>query len=722
MSTASASPGAVPVAAPAAVGSVVPAASVSAENTSALGAGSVLTTTDPTRLLSRTVLGPGATHTVSVPGLPGDARAVVVNLTATDASVPTTVTACSGSGCSVGSAVSARPGMPVSRQVVAPVVNGKVSLRNSAGTVSVFVDLSAYVRPASTQGGEEYLPTPQRRVLSWQLLGARGTSVLQLPDVPEGATAVVLDVGYSSATARSFLSVCPADQSATTCVRTSAIQTVPGVNHSNSVVVPVDAAGRVKLYNDAGSVRVNADVQGWYVARGSTDVGGELVGASGAIATRLASAGATRTVTLPGVPAGASSAVIVVRSTYAAGGTGVWACPAAAVVAQCKTASVLNPLPGYITDNVAYVELGGSKGNQITLGSTTAAADITVSALGYTIHAAAAEPTPEPEPEPTPTASPKPTASASPKPSASPSPTAAVTGGKPGASNTGVPAGLSLKRHDGDIVVTQAGTVIENMDIHGFITVRAPDVTIRRSIVRGSGPGTTNMGLVNCNHNACSNLLVEDVTLAPKQPSVWLNGLFGHDYTARRVNTYHVVDGFQIHNVRNNGGPVNVVIENSWCHDMSYFHKDPNHDNTETHNDCIQIQGGTNMRITGNNLESFMATQAGDQNYDARNRGSALMVTPNAAPVSKVTMTGNWLDGGYASAYFSTSKFGAMNFGTFSGNMFGRNQYDHGRGSRYQIRIADSGVTFDNPLTTNKWADGSGNLAEGRDAGIRFGS
>ncbi|MFC0644608.1 hypothetical protein [Cellulomonas phragmiteti] len=704
---------------------VVPSSQTSVETPSALGSGSVLTTTDPVRLLGRTVMAPGTTRTIAVPGLPSGTLSVVLNLTAVDAAGPSTLTACApGASCSVASAVPVVPGYPTARQVVAPVANGSITLRNSGSEVSVFLDLTAFVRPASIEGGEVYLPTPQRRVLSWNLLGARATTVLQLPDVPEGATAAVLDVGYSSATDRSYVAVCPADQASAACARTSVINPVPALNHSNSVVVPVDAAGRVQLYNNAGSLRLNVDLQGWYVERGMTDVGGQLVAASGAVPTRLAP-GANRTVTLPSVPAGTSSAVVIVKATATAGSTGVWACPTAAVVPQCTAASVSNPYPGRITENVAYVELGGPNGNQLTLGSTLASVDVTVSVLGYAVHAPAPAPAPVPEPPaPTPTAAPQP-----PAPSASPSPTAGAgtpvappAGGKPGASTTGVPAGVNLTRHDGDIVVTQAGTVIENMDVHGFITVRAPNVTIRRSVVRGSGPGTTNIGLVNCNHSACSNLLVEDVTLVPKQPSVWLNGIFGHDYTARRVNTYHVVDGFQIHNVRNNGGPVNVVIENSWCHDMSYFHSDPNHSNGPTHNDCIQIQGGTDIRITGNNLESFMSTKAGDQNYDARNRGSALMVTPNAAAVSRVNVTGNWLDGGYASAYFSTSKFGAMRFGTFSGNMFGRNQFDHGRGSRYQIRIANDGITFDNPLTTNMWADGSGYLAEGRDAGIRFGS
>ena len=408
VSTASASPAQVPAALPAA-SPVMAAAAPSAESAAPLGAGSVFTTVAPTRLLNRTVLGPGSTYDVSIPNLPNGTRSVIVNLSGSDATVPTTLSACTGSSCSVASALSLRPGMPASRQVVAPVTNGKVTLRNSTGQVAVQLDLSAYVRPSSVSGGEVYVPTPQRRVLSWHLLGAAATTTVQLTDVPEGAKAVVLDLGYSSATAKSYLALCPAGQSSTACNRTTTIQTVPALNNSNAVVVPIDSAGRVKIYNSTGSVRLNADVQGWYVERGATDVGGELVASSGAVSTRLSAAGATRPVTLPNVPANASSAVVLVRSTYSAAGTGVWACPAAAVSDACKAASVLNPYPGYITDNVAYVELGGSKNNQVTLGATLAAADITVAPLAYTvITPKATTPATAPTPTPTPPATPKP--------------------------------------------------------------------------------------------------------------------------------------------------------------------------------------------------------------------------------------------------------------------------------------------------------------------------
>src|SRR5690606_36358755 len=41
-------------------------------------------------------------------------------------------------------------------------------------------------------------------------------------------------------------------------------------------------------------------------------------------------------------------------------------------------------------------------------------------------------------------------------------------GGKPGAHNTGVPAGTDLTVHEGDLTITEDGTVVEGLDVRGF--------------------------------------------------------------------------------------------------------------------------------------------------------------------------------------------------------------------------------------------------------------
>ena len=51
--------------------------------------------------------------------------------------------------------------------------------------------------------------------------------------------------------------------------------------------------------------------------------------------------------------------------------------------------------------------------------------------------------------------------------------TAAAAAVKPSSSTTGVPAGTSLTRHNGDIVVTTPGTILGALDIYGFVKIRA---------------------------------------------------------------------------------------------------------------------------------------------------------------------------------------------------------------------------------------------------------
>ena len=226
---------------------------------------------------------------------------------------------------------------------------------------------------------------------------------------------------------------------------------------------------------------------------------------------------------------------------------------------------------------------------------------------------------------------------------------------KPNKDNTGVKAGSKLTVHKGDIIVTKAGTVIENMDIFGFIKIRAANVVIRNCQVRGSGPASSNTGLIDCNHSAVRNALIEDCLLVPDFPSVWLDGVIGKEYTARRCNVYRTVDGFGVYNVSDKKAPTNVTIESCFIHDLAYFAKDPNHSNGPTHNDAIQIQGGANINIRGNNIMGFLSTNVGSQNYADRRWNQGILVQPNVAPITNSDISYNWFDGCKVHIFFSTT-------------------------------------------------------------------
>ena len=105
--------------------------------------------------------------------------------------------------------------------------------------------------------------------------------------------------------------------------------------------------------------------------------------------------------------------------------------------------------------------------------------------------------------------------------------------------------GTTLKRHDGDITVTTAGTVLDGLDIHGFVTIKAANVTIKNSIIRG-GKATNNRGIVT--NYGYKNLVVQRIprTSFLKFETVYQDGMKGSDFTLRRVHITGNVDSVKV--------------------------------------------------------------------------------------------------------------------------------------------------------------------------------
>lgn len=154
-------------------------------------------------------------------------------------------------------------------------------------------------------------------------------------------------------------------------------------------------------------------------------------------------------------------------------------------------------------------------------------------------------------------------------------------GGRPGPDNTGVPAGVTLTRHDGDLVITKPGAVYDALDVHGFVIVKAPDVTIRRSIIRG-GRTSRNTGLVMVTDANARNFVLEQSELVPEFPSVHLNAIKGWNYTMRGVNAHGTVDIAEIYGD-------DVRIDSSWLHGNTPYANDPNQHGGPSHDDSIQV-------------------------------------------------------------------------------------------------------------------------------------
>ena len=219
-----------------------------------------------------------------------------------------------------------------------------------------------------------------------------------------------------------------------------------------------------------------------------------------------------------------------------------------------------------------------------------------------------------------------------------------------GASTTGVPTGTTLTVHTGDLTVRTAGTVISGLDVRGLIKIKAANVTIKNSIVRGrtmNGPGA----LIE-NLGGYSGLKITDTELYPANPSPDVNGIYGYNFTATRVNIHGVIDAVHV-----TGS--NVTVQQSWLHGNLHYTQDPNQGGTPSHDDSIQIQKGSNIKVIGNTISGSY--------------GAAVQITQDTGSVSNVTFSNNQADGGKCTINIAQKAYGPIYGAVIHDNAFGRN-------------------------------------------------
>jgi hypothetical protein len=236
-----------------------------------------------------------------------------------------------------------------------------------------------------------------------------------------------------------------------------------------------------------------------------------------------------------------------------------------------------------------------------------------------------------------------------------PAPPVVLSGDQPGPGNTGVPAGTALTVMNGNLTITTAGATYSGLDIHGFVKVEAPNVTIKDSIIRG-GVAPSDIGLVNDTDDSATNFLIEDSELVPMDPSVQIDGIKGWNYTALRVDIHGTTDGAKMY------GP-NATIEDSYIHGLVTYAHDPDHGGGESHNDGVQILSGTNLKIIGNTIEGGSNT--------------ALMITQDHGTTSNVMFANNWVSGGACSINMTPEPLGSLSGISLDNNIFTDNSTKH---------------------------------------------
>lgn len=241
-------------------------------------------------------------------------------------------------------------------------------------------------------------------------------------------------------------------------------------------------------------------------------------------------------------------------------------------------------------------------------------------------------------------------------------------------------AGLSdpgaLTVHEGSMTVTESGAVIENLEIRGTLRIEASNVTVRNVWVYTSSPWTV--------YVASGSLNISNSEIG--HPSVvGERGIGGSNVVASGLDIHSVEDGIKLGaNARYSG----VVVHNL------------NSPSSDGHLDAVQADGGAkNSSITNSVLSSLGPKGLGN---------AAVFLKSDLGPISNVTISGNYLNGGN---YMNAVRDGG--YGVPSGIKFTNNRI--GDDYRYGITRFDGGTEW----SGNVW-DESGlpaNAGDGQGGG-----
>ncbi|MBC7372899.1 MAG: PD40 domain-containing protein [Frankiales bacterium] len=207
--------------------------------------------------------------------VPADARAVVLNVTATGATASTDVRVYptpTDSSVPEVSNLNVRAGQTTPNLVTVAVgAGGKVRLRNLGGSLNLIADLAGYYSPGAAGRfvpvaparfldtrsgvGAAPIPTTADGVADLKVAGARG--------VPMNATAVVLNLTGTGVSATTDVRAFPFG--AGTVPTVSNLNLTAGATRANLTIVKTGSDGRIRVRNGAGSVNLIGDLAGYIV-------------------------------------------------------------------------------------------------------------------------------------------------------------------------------------------------------------------------------------------------------------------------------------------------------------------------------------------------------------------------------------------------------------------------------------------------------------------------
>jgi uncharacterized protein (DUF1501 family) len=327
-------------------------------------------------------------------GVPADATAVALNLTAVNATAPTYVTVWpGGTQRPLASNLNPVPGMAVPNLVVTQLgPAGSIGMFNNSGGVDLIGDLVGYFTASSSLRLKALTPA---RLLDTRdgtggTLGPVGPGqtislkVTEQGGVPANAKAVALNVTVTQPSDGSFLTVWPADAPRP---EASSVNMVPGQTVPNMVLARLSTEGRISIYNNTGSTHVVVDVIGAFADNAT----GRFVAiqpgrvldtrdGTGAPAGRVAQDPVPLKVTgVKGVPTSNVSAVLMnVIAVEPVGDSFVTVYPAGG---DRPLASNLNVVSGKTIPNMVLARVGAE--GTVMLFNNTGHLDLVADVMGY---------------------------------------------------------------------------------------------------------------------------------------------------------------------------------------------------------------------------------------------------------------------------------------------------------------------------------------------------
>ncbi len=337
----------------------------------------------------------GEVFTLPIAGLPGDATAVEINISAqsagaTDISLYKDVDSLGDvptlqlNGCSEKRTTMAIVPLSVARTI---------AIRNRASTTDMYLDLVGYFSPSSSG---TYFPeaTPVRVLDTHTSLGGHPTpfadnETVTLPvrgvaGVPDTATAVLLNVHASEGSVLSYLQVFPQTQPAST----GTVDSMPNSIRSNLTLTGIGDDGAVRIRNSAGTTAVAVDLVGWFAAGAGAKYvplarSTRVLDTRSGTGTTAGQIGQGAIVPLSvgdvaGVPADVTAPVLTLADT--AGGAGTLAVHAAER-GSSGLSDVDGLLPGKSVDGTVIPATGGS--GQLKIRAEAGDSDLVAGVTGY---------------------------------------------------------------------------------------------------------------------------------------------------------------------------------------------------------------------------------------------------------------------------------------------------------------------------------------------------